>query len=153
MKRGNVEEKRVEYANGDCYVGEVKDGKKHGKGKLTVNGEYSEDIHVFDGKWKEDEMLGKFRYSSEKSRKASRRLIEAGLMKADNGVEISAADAASILKSIEENRELERARGKMTSDLSNKASARARKSRIIGRCLIGVFILAAAVAIIVVIAR
>merc|ERR1711998_792782 len=42
------------YANGDVYVGQMKDGKKHGFGKFTWA-----DGNVYDGDWKDGKRNGK----------------------------------------------------------------------------------------------
>ena len=49
------------YDNGDKYVGEFKNGKRHGQGTIT-----SLDSHKYAGEWKNNKMNGKgfFTYSS-----------------------------------------------------------------------------------------
>ena len=55
-------EETIKYPDGSVYVGEVKDGKRHGRGTCT----YSDGI--YDGKWKNDMKhgRGKWTYHNEK---------------------------------------------------------------------------------------
>jgi hypothetical protein len=41
------------YKNGDYYVGEWKDNKKHGLGKLFKNNK------IYEGRWNKDELVQK----------------------------------------------------------------------------------------------
>jgi len=44
--------------NGEKYVGEFKDGKRHGQGKVTIpNGS------KYEGEWKDDEFNGQGKYT------------------------------------------------------------------------------------------
>merc|ERR1711998_493378 len=54
---------KMTYANGNVYVGDWKDGKYHGKGTYTVNsGSYKGDVYV--GKFKDDKMHGYGKYTN-----------------------------------------------------------------------------------------
>ena len=50
--------RRIAWANGDVYVGEVKGGKTNGKGKITWA-----DGDVYEGEWKDGKRTGKGKYT------------------------------------------------------------------------------------------
>ncbi|KAL9179935.1 hypothetical protein ACHAXT_007905 [Thalassiosira profunda] len=50
--------KVVRYANGSVYKGELKDGKKHGQGKIKYS-----DGNVYEGKWKEGRKNGNGKFT------------------------------------------------------------------------------------------
>ena len=50
---------KMTYANGDVYYGELRNGKRHGKGKMTYANDEFIDNEVYDGEWKNGKKHGK----------------------------------------------------------------------------------------------
>ena len=51
-------EERIEFEDGSVYVGEVKDGKRHGRGTYTYS-----DGEKYEGEWKDGKEEGRGTYT------------------------------------------------------------------------------------------